>query len=815
MKSSTLYDAWILDAQIHKEGIKLWLKLPSGDIVAGIRPFHPYFYAAFPFSVFPSSEQKYQEKAVQIRAHPDVYQVEMCDRRIRAEEIAPSLCLKIVVQSPFKFKKTIEKIRKLNIFELFNADLPLVQIFFYSTGLFPFGKVKVGFKKKNSQIYISFIQLNDSNEVIDYDLPPLRIIWLEIQSKSHNFVTSTSDPLHSIVLTIDPDSSHIDLSLRFSRDMISQDEHGAQQIIIQESSEYETLEFLQVAIKRIDPDVIFTHKGDETIFPYLLSRCSFLGLINSFTLSRDSTPLKSTRFKMNGADSYFSYGQIIHRSKNQFYLNGRLHINSSIMGSLHFDDGNIYGIVEIARISYIALQRLTRITIGGALQSIQFYHAFKQGILIPEEKKNAEIFRKGWNLLLSDRGGHILNPQIGMFDRVAELDFTSMYPSLMVFYNVSPETLNCPCCKQDGISVPGLSYYTCKNRTGVVPLSLRLPLTKRMHYKKLAISSHGRIKKKYDQMQTALKWILVVCFGYLGFRNARFGRIEAHQAVCAYAREFILNGTEIVEKHGIHYLHGIVDSLYVQSPKSMNIEIFHMKCQKIAQEITQKTNIPISYDSTKDYFQFILFLPTKADPLIGALNRYWGIKPSGKAKVRGLELRRHDSPVLIKNFQEELMRVIGSSIHRHNFDHLIKQTIIPVFKKYIAYLESGTANTDDLAVNIRLTRRPEQYSVMNYQAIAAKHLQMAGLPLGAGQKISFIIVNDSAPNKMDRVLPVQIYRERGKKYDIKKYKELLLRAFVNMVPFVLSNERKMQLLQCNLPIIGQNLPKQLSIKNYL
>ncbi len=187
----------------------------------------------------------------------------------------------------------------------------------------------------------------------------------------------------------------------------------------------------------------------------------------------------------------------------------------------------------MARVTYSPLQRLTRVTIGGALQSLQFYHAYVLGILIPEIKKNSEDFRESVNLLSSDRGGHILNPKVGLFKRVAEIDFTSMYPALMVQYNVSPEIVNCKCCESVQNKVPDLDYHLCSKRMGIVPLSLRVPLTKRISYKNLSKIKNERESKKYEKMEGALKWILVVCFGYLGFRNARFGRIEAHQTVCA------------------------------------------------------------------------------------------------------------------------------------------------------------------------------------------------------------------------------------------------------------------------------------------
>ena len=44
--------------------------------------------------------------------------------------------------------------------------------------------------------------------------------------------------------------------------------------------------------------------------------------------------------------------------------------------------------------------------------------------------------------------------------------------------------------------------------------------------------------------------MLVTCFGYLGYRNARFGRIEAHEAVTAFGREKLLTAKEICEENG-------------------------------------------------------------------------------------------------------------------------------------------------------------------------------------------------------------------------------------------------------------------------
>ncbi len=73
---------------------------------------------------------------------------------------------------------------------------------------------------------------------------------------------------------------------------------------------------------------------------------------------------------------------------------------------------------------------------------------------------------------------------------------------------------------------------------------------------------------QYKERQTALKWMLVTCFGYLGYKNARFGRIEAHEAVTAHGRDKLLTAKEISEAAGYTVLHGLTDCLWLHKAGS-------------------------------------------------------------------------------------------------------------------------------------------------------------------------------------------------------------------------------------------------------
>jgi DNA polymerase II len=70
--------------------------------------------------------------------------------------------------------------------------------------------------------------------------------------------------------------------------------------------------------------------------------------------------------------------------------------------------------------------------------------------------------------------------------------------------------------------------------------------------------------KSSRRAPAALKWLLVVCFGYLGYKNARFGKIESHEAVTAMSRELMLQAKEVAEDMGFTVLHMYVDCLFVQ-----------------------------------------------------------------------------------------------------------------------------------------------------------------------------------------------------------------------------------------------------------
>ncbi|TFG05750.1 MAG: hypothetical protein EU536_00820 [Promethearchaeota archaeon] len=744
-------DAWLLDLNPQGDYIALWLKHPSQKTTRKLIKYQPVFYVV-PHRIALVEMEKILE------SHPHVAKVELVQRFHPIHDHKPRPVLQVSCDRLSTFSKTWRAIDALELADVCNVDFPVVQKWMYETNFFP--TAKIHYTSGNT---LESLELRDAREIIKYPPLPLSVATLEVGIKTRQIVASDRDPLQWIRI------------------------HNGTEILLEKLPEHDLLLELTKTIQALDPDVIMTENGDNFLFPYLIARASKYGLLNTLTLSRDGIPLYKCLRELKGSGSYFSYGVIYYRSNRQFLLHGRIHIDSA-NGTHAFTFQGLPGMIEVARLTLSPLQRVSRITIGQAMTSMQFYKAHQLGLLIPQSKTNtAEYFKSGQTLLRSDRGGFIYSPIIGFFENVAETDFSSMYPTIMLTRNISPETVLCSCTNSSH-RVPSVGYNVCDKRLGLVPQALEIVLNKRKAYKQLACQ--GSEKERYASIEKALKWILVTAFGYTGYRNSRFGRIEAHEAVTAWARQILLEAAQIAETYNLNIIHGIVDSLWLQG--SPNVETYKHYCQAV----TDATNIEMAL---KGIFKWVVFLPTKAFPTVGALTHYYGVFRDSKIKVRGLELRRHDTPLLIKKAQDEILGLFANANNWLQFRRLLPKAR-RILERYISNVVDNLVDPLDLLITMRLSRTPEAYKNHSRQAIAAWQAKRLGLELQPGQMVRYIITNATAKRQRDRVLIAQLMDRTTFSYDRSAYCDLLKRMFDNMLLFL--DERTRRLL-CNSQTILQ------------
>ena len=406
-------------------------------------------------------------------------------------------------------------------------------------------------------------------------------------------------------------------------------------------------------------------------------------------------------------------------------------------------------------------------SIGTSMSSLQLSWAYRNGVLIPAKKREPEDFKSAATLLLADRGGLIFNPPLGYHENIAELDFVSMYPTIMVEHNVSPETVNCRCCRNE--KVPELGYTICERREGIVPATLRAVVKKRSYYKAMKKKYKGKdeaLFRRYDRRQNALKWMLVSCFGYLGYKNARFGKIEAHESVNAFSRDAILTAKEVAESRGFHLLHAIIDCIWLKKEGATERDY-----EELSREISRTVGIDISLDGIYDW---ILFPASKMDPEITTANHYVGWYHHGELKIRGIEARRHDVPKFIKNMQAAMLERMADA---HTVEEVRAKVpeLLEIARNFVSLLRSGKANPMELVLRRHLAKEADEYTNNSISAVVSKLVKEMGVPLAAGESIEFIIIDQSGKRRPEKAKPLALYAfEDG--YDIEQYTEFTLKA---------------------------------------
>jgi DNA polymerase I len=454
-----------------------------------------------------------------------------------------------------------------------------------------------------------------------------------------------------------------------------------------EGPERQVISDLMELVKAHDPDLILLPFADTWV-PLTVRRARRYGL--------ESTISRSGWFKQMASKSYWSYGKVNHKD-GALIPEGRVLIDTA--KSFVYAESGLKGVLMASRLTGLSPNLTSRFTPGTLISSYEVFEALRRGVAVPFRKRDVERIRNFRELKSSDKGGMMFQPEPGLYEKVSQLDFTSLYPSIIVKYNLSPETLEHP--EKEGFLASVLSPL----------LSLRIETKRRK-----------KADAKYAGLDSILKWMLVTCFGYTGYRNARFGQIEVHEKITAASRELLLQIKEIAEGMNLEVLHGIVDCLWVVGEP----------ISKFKQAVERETGIPTEVD----FYDWIAFLPM-ADGC-GAYNRYFGRLGTGKIKIRGVMARKGDTPDYVRRMQLELFDLLAEAIGREELQG-IEPKAQEVQRRYVR--ELGEADVRGLAIHRRVSKL--HYSRRCAEASAVQAHMKQGIPLAPGMEIGYVVKDAS------------------------------------------------------------------------
>ncbi|MBM9576862.1 DNA polymerase [Leptospira sp. 201903070] len=733
----TLFDIYHIEDRIH-----LWVLNEKGESSLFYDFYQPVIYARGEEPILKKLVQRlYELKAL---AEIPVYE----EKKLFYENQTVSV-LKLTISRPSILSKVSRKLYALyGKFDIFHSDIEVPTNYLVEKKLFPLCKLKLSYTEERDGKKIQEIRALDNITDLDYEVPKFKILSMTL-SQSHRIEMRKN----SLILKTRENS------WEFSG-----------------SNPKELLYQIDRLLKQEDPDIILSSYGDQIIFPYLFSQSQKLKIFPAF--DRDSASPIRRKIQTKGT-SFNTYGTIVFRAAS-YPLFGRWHIDSE--NSFVHKEADLLGIVELARLSRLPIQKMARASTGKALTAIETDVALRRGYLVPWQKSAIESPKTALQLLEADKGGLVFQPDItfGMTaENVAQLDFAQMYPSIMVLHNISPECVNCSCCENDPTTpvVPGLGYKICKRRNGIVSEALKHVLERRKYYKSI-IKNTADQRKLFESglKQSSLKWMLVTSFGYLGYRNAKFGRLESHESVNAFAREKLLAAKEISEERGYVFLHAITDSLFIRKEDSS--PFLQDELDSLCAEITAKTSVRIDVDGI---YTWLLFPSSSQDPKMPVANRYMGRFTTGNLKCRGIGSRRKDIPIFIRNAQKEMLDWMREKV---TIQELIdsENEILQIFDRYDYKLRSEQVPLEELLVRRSTSKDLEEYEVHGAASLSLLHLKELGIEVQAGEKIRYLVLNRNSKSKDQWYLPEEalpIFKRKNKKihWDKAYYRKLLTNVF--------------------------------------
>jgi len=526
-------------------------------------------------------------------------------------------------------------------------------------------------------------------------------------------------------------------------------------------------------VQDFDPDIIIGYGVNRQDWPYLNERCKKLGL--KLSVDRAGTePHRSVyghvsitgRANIDLLDFADEFPEVKIRTLENLadYL-GIMKIENRVLiddvdFAEHWEDKEkretlkmlsmdntrcIMGItdkildfaLQLSNLASLPLDHVGTAAVGFRVEWFLMKYAQKIGELVPKRVKKP--YRPY-------AGAIVLRPEPGLHENIAVLDFKSMYPNIMMTYNLSPDTYVSP--KEPippcGVyEAPEVKHRFRKEPSGFYreALGYLIKVRNEVRSKMKGVPPESAEYRVLDARQKAVKVITNASYGYAGWIGARWYIKPVAEAATAWGRHAILTAIKIAEKAGLKVVYSDTDSLFIKH----DVE----KIGKLSKKIEEKLGLEIKPD--KIYVR-IFFTEAK--------KRYAGLLPDGRLDIVGLEVVRGDWAAIAKKVQEKVLEIILKEQSPEKAAKFVQQFIYDLWQRHVPYR--------DLIIWKTLTKPVDEYAVKASHVEAAKMLKKKGWRLTVGDKVGYVVVVGSG----------RLY-ERVKPYVFASYDEVDIEYYVS------------------------------------
>jgi len=485
-------------------------------------------------------------------------------------------------------------------------------------------------------------------------------------------------------------------------------------------------------------DVLISYNGDNFDLPFLKIRAEYLKITHPIVLSRKGANFKNClHVDLYNIVFKHLFAEIKTRSFKldevaRFFIGeGKkdLKLYENNFGKEVWDSNDIEKIDEIfkynlqdCKITYFLGEKilpleyrfsnligldLFDVTRSGFSQLVESYlmrEAVRKGILIKNRPTDKELEKRREQTYT---GAYVHEPKPGIYEGIHVLDFKSLYPSILVSHNISPDTLD-----ENGelkVKVNGkINSFTQKRKGFIVDIVEGL------------IKRRIEIKKKYGKgvEEKALKLLANSTYGYLGFFGARWYCLECAESITALGRKYIKETIEKANRKGFKVIYGDTDSTMLVGDKE--------KVKEFLKEINRELPgiMELEYEG---FYKRGIFVGAAER---GTKKRYALIDEKGNIEIKGFEYVRGDWSEIAKETQEKVLEFILKGKEKNAIEYV---------KEVIKKIKKGEIKKEKLIITRQLTKNIETYEQLAPHVKVAKELKNKGIEIGRGCLIHYII----------------------------------------------------------------------------
>ena len=721
---------WLLDLnheiKDHMPEIWLWGIDTAGKRVLIIdRNFLGYFYAVMEDSADPIKVVE----GIERERYPFVVKLEVVDRRFFGK---PVKVVKVYCKDPDVVSKYANALRKLEgIKDCLEDDIRFSMRYLIDNNVVPCEWHEIEAVEETNTAGVQVDKVYTAKSVPKLlekaEAPKLRI--LSFSTICYSKEGSPKPDRNPVVM----------ISVATNR--------GEEKLFLagEDNNDKPVLDSFMSYVRDFDPDVVVGYGVNGQHWPYLLERCKRFGT-RLFVGRAKTEPHTSVyghvsltgRANMDMLDYADEFPEVKNKTLENLadYLGVMKVENRTLIEDVNF--AAYWGDKAKREILKRFSMENTRCIMGIAEAVLDFAMQLSSLVDLPLDHVGtaAAGFRVEWFLIkltheigeLAPRrieqpyrsyaGGIVLKPEAGLHDNIAVLDFKSMYPNLMMTYNMSPDTYVSPDdpIPPEGVyEAPEVKHRFRREPAGFYKeaLSYLIRVRDEIRPRMKRLDPKSAEYRVLDARQKAVKVITNASYGYAGWVGARWYVKPVAEAAAAWGRDTILNSVKMAEKEGLKIIYGDTDSIFLENRPE--------KLEKLSKEIRATLGLEVNPD---EVYVRIFFTEAK--------KRYAGLLSDGRLDIVGLEVVRGDWAEVAKKVQERVLEIILKEQSPKKAAAFVEQFVYELRQKRVPFR--------DLVIWKTLTKPAKEYEVKASHVEAAKMLEAKGWKLGVGDKVGYVVV---------------------------------------------------------------------------